>query len=117
MLLLSADKTIGGEILEPVVGSSLSPAERDLFDPFVVKHWPGYFVRQAGGAQHHEQDVLLLDPAQLWIELQDLLSLDCLALSHCVLELEGEHLSWPGDSCSVARPAQVFTLQFQHAVT
>lgn len=103
VLLLSADKTIGGEVLEPVVAASLSPAALDLVEPFVVMRWPGYFVRQAGGAQHHDAAVLLLDPVQLWLELQGLLSPDCLALSHGALEQDGEHLGWPGDSCSVAR--------------
>jgi hypothetical protein len=103
VLLLSADKTIGGEVLEPVVAASLSPAALDLVAPFAVMRWPGYFIRQAGGARHHADEVLLLDPVQLWLELQSLLSPDCLALSHGALELEGEHLSWPGDSCSVAR--------------
>lgn len=103
VLLLSADKTIGGDVLQPVVTSSLSPAALDLVEPFVVMQWPGYFVRQAGGAQRRDEEVLLLDPVQLWLELQGLLSPDCLALSHGALELDGEHLSWPGDSCSVAR--------------
>jgi hypothetical protein len=103
VLLLSADKTIGGEVLEPVVASSLSPAAIELVEPFVVMRWPGYFIRQAGGAQHHDDEVLLLDPVQLWIELQSQLPPDCLALSHGALEQEGEHLAWPGNSCSITR--------------
>jgi hypothetical protein len=103
VLLLSTDKTIGGDVLEPVVASSLSRAAHDLVEPFVVMKWPGYFIRQAGGAQHHDDAVLLLDPVQLWLELQSLLPPDCLALSHGSLEHEGEHLAWPGDSCSVTR--------------
>lgn len=102
VLLLSADPSIGGAVLEPVVAASLSPAALELVEPFVVMRWPGYFVRQAGGAQLHEQEVLLLDPVQLWIELQGLLSPECLALSHGALDLDGEQLSWPGDSCAVA---------------
>lgn len=103
VLLLSADKTIGGNVPEPVVAASLSPAALDLVAPFVVMRWPGYFIRQAGGARHHEDEVLLLDPVQLWLELQGLLPPECLALSHGALELDGERLEWPGDSCSVAR--------------
>ncbi len=103
VLLLSADRTIGGEVPEPVIASSLSPAALDLIEPFLVMRWSGYYVRQAGSAQRHEDPVLLLDPVQLWIELQSLLSPDCLALSHGALEQEGEHLGWAGDSCSVAR--------------
>lgn len=103
VLLLSADKAIGGDVLEPVLASSLTSAAYDLVEPFVVMRWPGYFVRQAGGARHYDDEVLLLDPVQLWIELQSLLSPDCLALSHGALEQDGVHLSWPGDSCEVAR--------------
>lgn len=103
VLLLSADRTIGGEVPEPVVAASLSPAALDLVAPFVVMRWPGYFIRQFGGARQHDDEVLLLDPVQLWLELQGLLSPDCLALSHGALEQDGDHLGWPGDSCSVAR--------------
>lgn len=103
VLLLSADKTIGGEVLEPVAVSSLVPAARELVEPFVVMRWPGYFIRQAGSARRHDEEVWLLDPVQLWIELQGLLPPDCLAFSHGGLELEGDHLSWPGDSCTVTR--------------
>ncbi len=103
VLLLSADKAIGGDVLEPVLASSLTPAAHDLVEPFVVMRWPGYFVRQEGGARQYDEEVLLLDPVQLWIELQSLLSPDCLALSHGALEQDGVHLSWPGDSCEVAR--------------
>ncbi len=103
VLLLSADAAMGGDVLEPVVASSLSPAAAALVDPFIVMRWPDYLVSHAGTSQRYEDEVLLLDPVQLWLELQGLLAPDCLALSGGVLQQDGPQLHWSSGTCEVAR--------------
>lgn len=101
LLLLSADRTIGGDMLEPVVRSSLSPDALDLVEPFAVARWPGFLVSDGGEPHHHDDEVLLLDPVQLWLELSIALPLHDMVALDGPLRRHGTDLSWPGGSARV----------------
>ena len=101
LLLLSADRAIGGDMLEPVVRSSLSPDALDLVEPFAVARWPGFMVSDGGEPHHHEDEVLLLDPVQLWLELSTALPLHDMVTLDGPLRRQGNDLSWPGGSARV----------------
>jgi len=101
LLLLSADPAIGGDALEPVVRASLSDSALDLVEPFAVARWPGFLVSDGGEPHHHDDEVLLLDPVQLWLELSIALPLHDMVALDGPLVRQGKHLSWPGGSAQV----------------
>lgn len=101
LLLLSGDEEIAGTRLEPLVASSLSPAARKLVDPFVVASWPGYLVTGHGPAREVPDPVLLLDPVQLWLELQALIAPEALITGVMTIEYKSGCLHWPGNSAMV----------------
>lgn len=94
LLLLSGDKTVCGESLEAVVAASLSDAAMTLVAPFVVQHWPGYFVTIGGDTSSRDGDVLLLDPVQVWLELQSLIDPANLIPEVSKLTQTGNALVW-----------------------
>lgn len=95
LLLLSADATVCGEVLEPVLVSSLSPVALRLVEGFAVSRWPGYFIIRDGEPRHHAHEVLLLDPVQLWLELGNLLDDEDMVLSGGNLARHGRTLDLP----------------------
>ena len=103
ILLLAADQTPGGAHLEPVVASRLSPLARALIEPFVVSSWPAYYLIEAGNADLQEDEVLLLDPLQVWLELQAQLPPAALVAPCGRVELSGTRLSWQGGSARIER--------------
>jgi hypothetical protein len=96
LLLLSGDQTIGGETLEPVLTSSLSEPARRLVEPFTVARWPGFFVTRDGTPHQQSGEVLLLDPVQVALELESLLSTDDMVLSGGAVGRNGQVISWTG---------------------
>lgn len=110
LLLLSGDATVGGEALEPVTEASLSPAARALVDPFAVSQWSGYFVTRGGKTEQHADNVLLLDPVQLWLELRGLLP-DWAMPARCEGVVHaGTELRWSGEQAEVASFADLVSL-------
>ena len=103
ILLLSADQPLGGAHLEPVVASRLSPRALDVIEPFVVASWPAYYLIRGGTADLQEDDVLLLDPMQVWVDLQA--RLDRLALvTNCgAVTLAGNIISWDHGTAEIVR--------------
>jgi len=101
LLLLSADREVGGDMLEPVVRSSLSHAALNLVEPFAVARWPGFLVTDGGQPHHHEDEVLLLDPVQLWLELSITLPLPDMVALDGPLRRRGNALFWPGGTAQV----------------
>lgn len=69
VLLLAADRTVCGEQLEPVLPGKLDPLARAMVEPFCVKRWPGYFIAQGGAIDQVDEEVWLLDPVQVWLDL------------------------------------------------
>ena len=103
ILLLAADQTPGGAHLEPVVASRLSPVARSLVEPFVVSTWPAYYLIEAGKTDLQEDEVLLLDPLQVWLELQGQLEPAALVAPCGRIELSGSRLSWDGGAAEIDR--------------
>ena len=103
VLLLSRDLTIGGEHLEPVVASRLSAAAQALVDPFVVSSWPGYYLVRDGVHELQEDAVLLLDPVQVWLELQTRLVPAALVAPCGKISLVDNLLSWAGGNTAIDR--------------
>lgn len=102
LLLLSGDGAIGGEALEPVLASSLSPAAQRLIEPFVVANWPGYLVTRGSAPQHRADPVHLIDPVQVWLELQSLLAPADLVARAANVRRDGETLGWDGGQVRAA---------------
>lgn len=103
MLLLCADGTVGGDQVEPVVVGQLSAAARSLAGPFAVAHWPGYYEARGGVVQRIDEEVWLLDPVQVWLELIERED-RCTAQTNCpAAEQAGSALSWNGETAQVER--------------
>ncbi len=103
ILLLSSDHALGGAHLEPVVASRLSPVARSLIEPFVVSSWPAYYLVQGGNTDLQEDEVLLLDPLQVWLELQARLDPAALIAPCGPVALNGTWLSWDGGRAEIDR--------------
>lgn len=103
ILLLSADSALGGQHLEPVVASRLSDVARDLIDPFVVSCWPAYYLVEAGVTDRKEDEVLLLDPVQVWLDLNDRLDPAVMVAPCGAIALIDDCLSWTGGSARIDR--------------
>ena len=103
LLLLSADQTLGGAHLEPVVASRLTPAAKALTEPFVVSSWPAYYLIRAGTTDLQEDEVLLLDPTQVWLELHGRLDPSVLIAPCGALRFADGVLSWDGGCAPIAR--------------
>lgn len=103
LLLLSADQALGGTHLEPVVASRLSPVAKALTEPFVVSSWPAYYLVRAGTADLQEDEVLLLDPLLVCLELQGRMD-PALLIAPCgPLTQAGNMLSWDGGQAEIDR--------------
>ena len=102
LLLLLGDVAACGEALEPVVETALSDSLRALIAPFVVASWPGYVVSRDGEAVQHDSPVLLLDPVQLWLELQDRVPGDAIRTACNGIVRQGNRLSWSGGAAEAA---------------
>jgi hypothetical protein len=98
LVLLTGDDTICGDALEPVLVSSLSRQAIDLVERFVVATWPGYIVTADGSAEHRTDEVLLLDPVQVWLELEGLLPPEALVLTGGTFVTKGQEIEWRGGS-------------------
>ena len=103
MLLLSADQSFGGTHLEQVVASRLSSVTRHLIEPFVVSSWPAYYLIRAGATDLQEDEVLLLDPLQVWLELQGRLPAEALIAPCGRVELAETWLQWEGGRAEIDR--------------
>ena len=101
LLLLSPERALGGVHLEPVVTSRLSLIARNLVEPCVVSCWPGYHVIQGGKTALQEEEVLLLDPVQLWLKLQERFDPAALISPCGHVALEAGRLSWEGGAAPI----------------
>lgn len=61
----------GGDFLEAGVVAEIPPALYELIDPLAVKVWPGCFVNYPRRSQHFADEILMLDPRQLHLEIVD----------------------------------------------
>lgn len=110
LLLLCADDTACGDQVEPVIVRHLNPAARALLEPFYVSQWPGYFIASGGVIEKFDEEVWLIDPVQLWLELVDL-GARCVCVAQCgtVTEHSGG-LSWAGGEAAADRTIDLFAL-------
>lgn len=102
ILLLCQDRTICGEMLEPVVRSSLSERALQLVEPFAVSRWPAYLVSDGGNPDRHDDEVLLLDPVQIYLELSTLMAPEDMVALQDPLQRSGQTLSWAGGGARVS---------------
>ena len=98
VLLLSPDAAVCGDQLEPVIASALNPAAQALLEPFVVASWPGYYTVRGGVHERRDDPVWLLDPVQVWLELQGLLPPAALVAACGPLHHGRGRLNWTGGS-------------------
>lgn len=103
LLVLSPDRTLCGEQLEPVIASKLSAAALHLVDPFAVSRWSGYYVVRGGSHELHEDTVLLLDPVLVWLELQAQLPPPALVARCGPINQQGSRITWTGGSAALDR--------------
>lgn len=82
VLLLCGDSAVGGDQVEPVVADRLAPAARDLAERCSVIRWDGYFVIDDGDVERRDEAVWLLDPVQVWLEI-DAYADRCTARTGC----------------------------------
>ena len=103
VLLLSPDAAVCGDQLEPVIASALKPAAQALLEPFVVASWPAYYTVRGGVHERHDEPVWLLDPVQVWLDLQGLLPPAALVAACGPLQQSRGRLSWTGGSALLGR--------------
>ena len=103
ILLLSGDQALGGTHLEPVVASRLSPVVLTLTQAFVVSKWPAYYLIRDGTPNLQEDEVLLLDPMQVWLELLERIGPAMLVAPCGTVTLADSILSWTNGSMQVDR--------------
>lgn len=103
VLLLSPDAAVCGDQLEPVIASALNPAAQALLEPFVVASRPAYYTVRGGVHQRHDEPVWLLDPVQVWLDLQGLLPPAALVAACGPLEQSRGRLRWTGGSALLGR--------------
>ena len=72
-----------------------------------MAEWPGYFVTSNGSTHHRDGKVLLLDPVQLWLELQGLLAADDMPTGCTAVTQSGTRLNWNNTSVEVANYADL----------
>lgn len=113
LLLLGADLQTGGSALEPVVRSSLSDEAYVLVEPFVVAQWPGYLVSDKGDPDYHDDEVLLLDPVQLTLELSAVLDSHEMTTTGGKLTINGKSLSWGARQAQVRELVDLAALTWQ----
>ena len=101
LVLLTSDQAIGGDQLEPVIAARLSTASRALVEPFVVARWADYLITHNGQSELHDDEVLLLDPVQVWLELQDLIEPAALIADCGALSEAGGTLTWQGGQARI----------------
>ncbi|MBX9644498.1 MAG: hypothetical protein K2W91_10415 [Novosphingobium sp.] len=111
VLLLSSDRVVCGEHLEPVVASRLSPASTALVDPFVVASWPAYLETRGGETERFEEEVLLLDPQQVHLELLELLGEDCQVPDCGQVASDRAVVTWQGGNAEADRLVDLSPLQ------
>lgn len=103
VLLLSPDAAVCGDQLEPVIASALNPAAQALLEPFVVASRPAYYTVRGGVHERHDEPVWLLDPVQVWLDLQGLLPPAALVAACGPLEQSRGRLRWTGGSALLGR--------------
>ncbi len=103
LLVLSADPKLGGSHLEPVVASRLNDVARSLVEPFVVSSWPAYYLVASGKTDLQEDEVLLLDPLQVWLDLHGRLDGGALIAPCGPLRVSGHRVQWAGGEAEVDR--------------
>jgi len=103
ILLLCRDSVVCGDHLEPVLPNRLSAASADLIDAFVVASWPAYLETRGGATQRFDDELLLLDPQQVHLELLDHLAPSDLIAGCGDAESHGGTVSWDGGCATVER--------------
>ena len=103
ILLLSGDQVLGGTHLEPVVASRLNPAAKELTQPFVVSSWPACYLICCGTPALQEDEVVLLDPLQVGLELQGRMDPSMLVAFCGTVTLADSVLSWDHGSSEIDR--------------
>ena len=71
--------------------------------PFVVSSWPAYYLTRAGTTDLQEDEVLLLDPTQVWLELHGRLDSSALIAPCGALDFADGVLSWDGGCAPIAQ--------------
>lgn len=70
-VLVEGGARFGGSLLEGAVAQEVPAALADVIDRATVRVWPGCFVNYPGRSQFFGDDILLVDPRQLHIEVID----------------------------------------------
>lgn len=69
--VIESEAHFGGSFLEAAVANELPRSIRKILDRATVKVWPSCFVNYPGGPQHFDDEVLLIDPRHLHLEMID----------------------------------------------
>lgn len=77
--LIGNEPHFGGTLLEAAVADEIPGSMRAILDRATIKIWPSCFVNYPGGPQHFGDEVILIDPRQLHLEM-----IDHPQAAHCV---------------------------------
>ena len=107
VMLISADAESGGRQPELLFTARLATHVRAALDPAIVREWPACTISRSGQSEHHVEPVALLDPAQVALELADLLPADVLVTGCRNLSVKDGVVQW---HAGAATAATVFSL-------
>ncbi|MDE2560645.1 MAG: hypothetical protein KGL48_00225 [Sphingomonadales bacterium] len=94
ILLLTADDEAGGRGLELMMVQHLAKPVRDVLDPAIVSEWPAYYRLRSGTRTRNDERVALLDPVQIWLELNQLAHPPTIVTKCGEVECVGHSLHW-----------------------
>lgn len=70
-VLIEKEGYFGGSFLEAAIANEIPDPIRSILDPAIVKYWPACFVNYPGQSERFEDEVLLVDPRQIHLEMVD----------------------------------------------
>lgn len=105
--LLSADAEPAGRQPELVFTGRLPPPVRTALDPAIVREWDACTISRNGRSEDHREPVALIDPAQVALELDDLISAGGVATGCRNIVCGDGTAQWLGGS---ATASAVFTI-------
>src|SRR3569623_254733 len=101
-IIITSDRSVGGDCQELLLLRRLPAAITSLCECASVRSWDRCLLVRDGEQQLVEEPIALLQPAQLWIELEERTSGAPAVTSSGKVIIEGNRLCWPGKRIEAA---------------
>lgn len=99
--LVAESSVVGGTVQLPILLSAVPEPYREIFDPLIVKTWPGFVVKRATREEHYPAQISLVSGEQLHVELLERFGAERLRFSDRIRRLDTQTIEFAsGDSIS-----------------